>query len=286
MIELLQYETGRKIFFPEELSECDPHVYIKISRFIYLFMNGKINEDQYLRLSVYAILNIEPSKKPLAPETEKAVLEKVAMLSDYVLNFFEMVKDDSGKVVSVDIKLGFTHNPIPFFHNNGIKLKGVEDGFKNAPFGQYFTAIEHFLDYEAYREKESLIKLVQTLYQPKYPFLTRRFIDWKRMDIGILFGVHLWLKSFQRWLQTATVYYGGSEINLGIIFKSDGGIESDLPGLGMKSILFSISESGVFGSAENVMKVPFWDVIFRMYDARKKAEDEKAQYEKLKNKSK
>jgi hypothetical protein len=69
-------------------------------------------------------------------------------------------------------------------------------------------------------------------------------------------------------------------------------VESKLPGLGLKSIEYQISESGVFGSNKEVRNTSLWEILIRLYDITKRDKDEKARQKaaeaeaKQKNKSK
>jgi hypothetical protein len=47
-------------------------------------------------------------------------------------------------------------------------------------------------------------------------------------------------------------------------------VKSDYPDLGMKSMLYVIAESGIFGTEKEVRKAPLWEILVRMYDIRKR----------------
>lgn len=292
MILLEFYETGKKVNFPESLAECNQREYVSMCRFIYLYQSGEITIEQFQRLSVYSLLNVQVSKKPLSQETEKAISENVAFLSDYVMNFFEIIEEEETKKIT--IKQNYIHNHIPSFKFNGLTYVGPKNNLEDVNFGDYMDGLGAFMDYEAFNEKSSLIKLFKIFYRPKLKFISKvNQPDFSKLDLGILYGFYMFFASFQKWISSsASVHYNGVEINLSIIFsgKESKAGGSKIPGLGMKSLFHSIAESGVFGSAKELREAPLWDVLFFMYEMRKKRLDEEAELERIKknpkNKSK
>jgi hypothetical protein len=77
----------------------------------------------------------------------------------------------------------------------------------------------------------------------------------------------------------------GNELDLSILFEGDGSVQptSGLPGIGLKSTMYSLAESGVFGSLKQLRKENFWEVILRMYDIVKRDKDVEARQKSNKN---
>src|SRR5690606_5517885 len=101
----------------------------------------------------------------------------------------------------------------------------------------------------------------------------------KTLYFGEVFGFYLLFASFQKYLTSAKIYWQGKELDLSILFSDDEikEVESDIPGIGMHSTLFTLAESGVFGTIKEIRKENFWEIIIRMYDLRKRDLDHKAQ---------
>lgn len=98
-----------------------------------------------------------------------------------------------------------------------------------------------------------------------------------RMDMGILYGFFLYFYSFQSYLDQAQLRIGGKDIDLSILFEKDNTQQKEaVPGLGMLSVGFNLSQSQVFGDLEKVDQTNFWKVILYLYDVKKKYLDEKA----------
>lgn len=283
MIQLEFHPIGHKVNFPEQLSECSKAEYISMSRFMLLYQSGKITMEQFLSLSVFSLLNVQRSKKPLDKKTAEQVFDNVALLSDYVMNFFIQVEEE-GKM-RLEIKQEFLHNPIETFRFNGVTYKGPSDAFRSINFGQYIDGFGAYMDFMQFQEIESLSKLISIFYKPSNRTLHKILKpDFNQLDIGILYGFYLFFASFQKWLSTSSnIYLDGVEINLSIIFqphKSDEKDTSEIPGIGAKALLHSIAASGIYGTVDEVRATPFWDILPRLYEIRKTALDERARYAK------
>lgn len=268
MITLELHPIGKKLHLPTCLAECNSEQYIKASNIIFRYKTGNLNELQFNKSLLYALLDIK-SQKSIPENVEDKINENVILLSEHIQEFFIQENEHQ------KIRLDFIHNPIPWIKHGIVKLIGINDGFIDEPFGKYIDALEHFLDFNAYQDVESLIKMCEILYTPKSTFLYKRFFDWGKVDFGILYGTYLFFASFQIYLQSAGVEYAGQTYNLKIIFDSEGeSTTSGIPSLGLKSTLFSIAETGVFGEMEKVRKTNTWEIFLRLYDLRKKAIDE------------
>lgn len=290
MIEIEIMDNGKRAYIPENLGECSTgDQYIGMSRFIWLMQSGIIDEPEFYTLSIYKLLGIQPRKKKSDEETVSRRFDNIAWLSQYVLNFFDR-SEQEGEEGKFKIKLGFTHNPIPEFKHRLVKFTGPKDEMEDVTFGQYVEALGYFLDYEQFREYKTLISLLSVFYKNKNPLIPKSRKKLDHVEPGIAYGFYLFFASFHKYISNGTIVYNGIEIDLGIIFNpvsSDKTLpESDIPGLGMKSILFDIAGSGVFGTKKEVEQTGFWEVLLRLYDLRKKSIDEKEYYKSLEEKPK
>lgn len=211
------------------------------------------------------------------------------MLADLVESFFE-VNQKEQKVIG----LYYVHNPVP---KNKILLTnyyGPSDSFNNITFGEYTDALRLFNQYHATGETYLLYIIASILYRPKKSFhyfrkalssydgdirqsynshqIEERASKFKYADFGFIYGVYLYFASFQQYITTAQIQWGGKELDLSILFESPEGEETTetIPGIGMDSILFTMAESGLFGTLEKVNQTNLWQILIRMYDIRKR----------------
>jgi 7,8-dihydro-6-hydroxymethylpterin-pyrophosphokinase len=91
--------------------------------------------------------------------------------------------------------------------------------------------------------------------------------------------------SFQKYLCSAKIYWQGRELDLSILFKNDNSdsFESTIPGLGMKSTLFTLAQTGVFGPIDKLRKENAWEILQGMYDLTKRDLDARAQQKSVKS---
>ena len=73
--------------------------------------------------------------------------------------------------------------------------------------------------------------------------------------------------------------WGGKEIDFSILFDSKDEAQTDIPGIGMDSIAFSMAESGTFGNLKEVDNMNFWVIMIRMYDSRRADLEQKKRQE-------
>lgn len=283
MIQLEILDNGKKFSFPENLSECDKEQYIGVSKAVYLYRIGAITYPEFQLIAINSILGLKPSLSEKSEEFH----QNIAFLLQYIDGFFSIETNPETDTKEMKINLGFTHNPISLITHSGFDWVGPSDGFESVKFGQYVEAMALFFDYAEFQERKTLEKLFATLYRPKISFLPKKLWQLHRLDEGILYGVYLLFASFQEYVANGTIFYNGQEIDLSIIYQNDSKIpDSKIPGIGMKSILFDLAASGVFGAKYEVEQTPLWEVLLRLYDSKKKSMDEKAYYESIKTEKK
>lgn len=276
-------ELDKDFSIPESLSECNQEQYIDSNRFIFAYQNGFLDENQFKSLMVTSFLGIDPSN--IEDEMLSKAFQNIAFISQYIMNFFdERVNDEGGK--EYILKLDYTHNPMKKVYINGVQWIGPDDGFRDLTFGKYVEALGLFLDYAKFQELDTLIKLFKVLYVPKFDkIIPIYFKNLKFVDIGILYGVYHLFAAVHSYICSSSVYYNGVEIDMSIIFEeSEDTVKSEIPGLGLKSVLFDIAESGVFGDKKAVEETNVWEILFRLYDLKKKEKDMKAKQKSKKKK--
>lgn len=282
-IEIL--ETKQKFYIPEDLSECNTNQYINISALLYQVAKGELTKEGFQVQAVHHL--ILKNAKHQAKENDDKKYENIYAIAAALDSFFEY--DENEKPI---LKQYFIHNPIQKIRGATKNYYGPTDEFNNVTFGEYVDALSFYYDYVETNDDQFLYLLFATFYREKRSFYSRNKFSldkrvpynpdrleilskaFKKQHIGVIYGFFLLFSSFQKYLQTATVFVQGKEIDLSILYKDlpnqKKPKESTIPGLGMKSILYSISESGVFGSLEEVRKTKLWEILIRFYDIRKR----------------
>lgn len=294
-------EIGKTLYMPSDLSECDARQYIAMCELILQRQSGIISHEDFRVLAVYRLLNLVP-KKSKDKILEQYKLSNIFQISELVDSFFE--ENELGQKV---IKQFYIHNPVPVFKPLWKKYYGPLNGFSNLKFGEYVDVYRLFLDFGVSGDINLLYDIVAILYREKqwFHFIKKRLSSYsgdcrvkynsnkvakranvmRNAPIGFVFGVYLLFASFQKYLTTAKLPWGGKEIDLSILFNQAPGEYSPIedkntPGLGMDSIVFSLAESGAFGTYSEVRETGLWEILIRMYDLRKRDLDTLAQMKK------
>ncbi|WP_372744274.1 hypothetical protein [Lutibacter sp.] len=284
-----------KIYVPEHLGECSAEQYINMCNLAFKFITNQINYTEFKTHGIYYLLNMVPSQK-VDEATEIQKFSNLSLLADLVDSFFETNEEGTVKT----IKQFYINNPIYKIVGASKNYYGPSNEFNNVKFGEYVDALSHFADFHETGETQYLYLLMATFYREKrskklskekFTKDIRVVYNSERVDklakvfrvqnIGVIYGFYLLFASFQKYLTTAKLYVQGKEIDLSILFDGEETIESDIPGIGMKSTLYTIAESGIFGTLKEVRNTPLWEVLIRMYDIRKRDLDAIAQQKKL-----
>lgn len=306
MILIEAPESNFKAYMPSDLSECDARQYIEMCGLIFQLITGQITYEELKVHAVYRMLNMVPEKKKptLNQETQdKEDLNKfgnIHRLSEKIESFFDTAPEGQ-KIIKTD----FLHNPIPKFRPTWQTLYGPTDQFMNIKVEEYNDALRIFLQFNATGEIELLYDFAAILYRPKkigHFFLKhlgnydgdlrqqynpnhveKRAQMLRYAPFGFIYGVYLLFAAFQKFLPTAKIPWAGKELDLAILFQREDNehIQAlDLPDIGLDSVIFSIAESGAFGTKEQFeKKTGIWMMWVHMYELRRKDLELKKQQE-------
>jgi hypothetical protein len=276
-------ERKKKFYLPSHLGECDGRQYAEMGALLYKLDTGAMDYPTFRVHALYALLNMKATThQNQAVQEEKA--SNIFQLSHLVDEFFEEVDDRPV------LKQYYTHNHTKVITPMMFAYHGPEDNFENVPFGAYVDGLNYFQEYHQTKDIQFLYLLMATFYKKKGAEHTAETVkklakQLQNYDLGKVYGFFLYFASFQKYLVSSKVYYMGNELDLSILFEGDGKqyTSSGLPGLGLKSTMYSLAESGVFGGLKEVRKENFWEVILRMYDIVKRDKDEEARQKSNKN---
>ena len=277
----IYFGYDKKVYFPENLTECSEKEYIKMSRIAYAFQNKEIDYNQFISLGVYALLDIKPQNKIRTAEEDLKHWQNIAYLSQFVESFFNIDRETN----SVELINHFSVTKIKSFCLWFRRYYAPKDAFINITYGQWEDAVEIILDHFQYPDISNFYKIIAIFFLRKNEtynkdIALKRAEKFKTIDIGIVYGFFLHVTAFMRYLNTASVSIAGQEVDLSIIFDNDlNEYQSPRPGIGIKSTAYMLAESGVFGQYADVRNANNWEILLRMYDITKRALDQKEQQE-------
>lgn len=271
--------------FPASISEMTPEQY---RYFSFLEMNrqlGKISMEQLEVYFIYFVLNMVRTSDGLR------VVENVTQLRELVRPYFTSQKIKGKNRAIVD--LNFLENPLPLLtvktpglFSWGVKLHGPSAALENCTYEEVFIHAQNaLLEFSATAEEEALDRLVAVLYRPLVNGKRPKFDPEKAEDHlhlikqllpEVKFGVYLFFASCQKFITTSTALDigGGNEVNIAQLFKPDPG-QKKSKGIGPVGIIYSLAESGVFGSAKDTASQGMYDVLIRMVQLHEQAKEMK-----------
>lgn len=283
--------TNKKYYIPKDLSACDTRQYIEMAALILQYQCNGISFPEFRIHGLYKLLNMRSGGNGIGDTEKFANIYRTSLLLE---SFFD--KGEDGKHT---IKLDFINNPVPSFRGMFRSFYGPADEFNNVTFGEYVDGLGHFIDFNQTGELQYLYNLLAVFYRPKKSFIgisrLRNKFDgdlreayvpanvegraraFRHQAIGVVFGFYLLFASFQKYMTSCTLYIEGREIDMSLLFEDNTPQkDSGLPGTGMKGVIYSFAESGVFGPLDQVRRTPLWEALLRMYDIYKRGKDYEA----------
>lgn len=199
------------------------------------------------------------------------------------LDWMWLVDEEEG---CVSLRFNTTKNLLPKWKH----LRGPQSHGGDLTFGEFRAATAAMNLYTADHLPSDLLALVATLYRRPSPNGKRRPFeaDWlpaymreaKGMPEWLQWGVYAWFASFCEYLLTGTFVIDGQEVTFAPVF---GRREKDAPraagqDLGLNSILYTVAESGVFGTAGETERTPLLRVLLKLLDDKQRADELEKRY--------
>jgi len=282
-------ERGIKWDMPQHLAYCDARQFAEMADLFFRYLNGSISYEELRYLAVYRLLNLKRTKENKDEDLETRKSGNIYQISTYLDSFFQPREKESDPIV---IRQEYVHNPIPEVRHKFKTFYGPGDHMEDITFGQYVDALNIFAMYNREPSQELLCNLWAIFYQCKNAKKSKAYdkqsVDRKtklarQIYWGKIFGFYLFFASFQEYLATATVYWEGRDLDLSILYiEPKDKFKSRIPGIGMKSTAFMLAETSAFGNLNEVEQAPFWTIILRMYDIKKRDLDNEAREKQTK----
>lgn len=148
-------------------------------------------------------------------------------------------------------------------------------------FGEFRISVIMMNEYTRTHDVAYLNSLCAVLYRRKkagrrIPFVSSNLGRMAKEIAGmpdyLKWGIYCWFAYFCEFLFNGTFILDGCEVCFAPVFASTGKDNEPEQSLGMNSILFSMAESGVFGSIEEVDNTQLLRVLLKLLDDKQKAD--------------
>lgn len=165
------------------------------------------------------------------------------------------------------------------------RFRGPKSHGADMSFGEFRHALTYCNAYTKEHQPQMLTALCGVLYrktgdsklgQYREPFNANLVSLYANrvyaMPDYLKWGVYAWFSYFCRFLTEGTFIIDGNEVCFAPIFGRAKGEGNADHSLGLNSILFSVAESGVFGSVKETDDAPLLRVLLKLLDDHNKAE--------------
>lgn len=270
--------------FASCLEELSPKAYLKLLKLVLLEKNGLISFNDFILQLTMQLLDIRKTVRYILMSAEKReqIHANILSLSRELDSFF-ILENQDGKEVKV-FRLDTNKNLLPVFGG----LYGPADALTDLSFFEYKTAYNCFAEFGTTKDAEKLNQLIAILYRPtrKFHFIRKHMAGYngqKRIRLSpksnpfhfelqvkivsrwpehVKLGIYLWFSGCMEYLKSGCPLIDGNEMNLAVLYS--GGSEGPA-GIGLSGILFTLSESKVFGNLEETSNSNLYDVLARLY---------------------
>lgn len=189
------------------------------------------------------------------------------------------VVDDEEGCVALDFHT--TKNLLPEWQG----LRGPASHGADLTFGEFRCATAAMNLYTTDHYESDLLALTATLYRTpgtggrRIPFCRDNMPGYMRdavkMPGWMQWGVYVWFAYFCEYLLSGCFVIDGQEVTFAPVFSRR---ELDAPrssaqDLGLNSILYTVAESGVFGTADDTDRTPLLRVLLKLLDDKQRADE-------------
>jgi len=280
MVEIEFPASNKRFYLPANLGECTPKEYKDISILMLDYFTGKTNYND-LKIQIAAsLLGYKFDRK-----TTEEGLANLIIISEAISNYFQ-VDENNNNVIDLDI----FSDKIPVLKTLFGRYYSCGDSYEKMTYGQYADASRFFMMFNKEHNTDYLYTLLAILYTKKNEKYDSKLID-KRVEKfkkyihpGEAFGAYLLFAAFQKYLSSAEINWRGETLDLSILFEGDTESNSDLPGLGPDSLVYTLAEMGALGKADDVRNTKFWEIMLLMYELKKRDVEREKQQRNASNK--
>jgi hypothetical protein len=282
--------------FPSEIDEMTNVQYCLYVDLVLQFSKGSIDESQFRSKMIQNLLDIRTSVKfGLMNDVRKEeCIINIVRLGELMDCFIEEFEQDHQIVKA--FKLKSTRNFVPRL----LGYYGPKDGFENLSFAEYRVARSFFRQFGESGDEYDLNQLIAILYRParSFTWIRKRFLSWdgeirsrftsssnpvkielrakriSKLPFHLRYCVFLYFAGCEEFLKTGRPVVDGVELDFSQLYTEKAeSSDSDRSNVGMVGLLYSMAESGVFGTIEQTDRQNLWDILIRVYQVVMQAKD-------------
>lgn len=291
-------ETGQKLEFPSKIAEFTPGQFMRFCQDFCRLQDGLINEDDFMVALIFNCLEMKPLKNRRMKEDEESrMVMNMEYLFDALASFWHV--PDGQKEAVID--WFFADQKVPVIEWQGKKYFGPTNHLQDLTYGEYEKAHTYYSVYLRDGQVEMLDKLIGLLYRPEemgalgFKGTGKKVAIEKhdplageawaaKLPFFVKYAVFVWWSNMEQFIRMAEINTDSGPVRLEELFqKSEDEVAKIEDNTGIRGVLYHLAESAVFGNIKEVERSNFWDVMLRLYQMRKRHEDQKALIKELQN---
>ena len=289
------------IEFASAIEEMNYDDFSRLLELVLLQKTDQISESDFRTMFTMVLLGAKKNAGYYLadPVKRERIHDNLARIGD-LLDSFCHPEEINGEVKMV-MDLKFVKQMIPRIG----RYYGPDDALTNCTFYEYKEAYNFYRQYLQDKDPHDLDLMIAVLYRPRksllfiqrlmpgyngqerrqfnsktnHGYLQHRARVISKVPFHIKMGVFLWFESCENYLRNGIVKIDGNEIDFSILYKNSE--PSGKPGIGLTGLLFTLSESAVFGNLEETSDTNLYDIMARLYQLKS---DYDSQLEKMRQK--
>ena len=272
------------IEFPSEIDEMTGAQFVRYVDFVLQYIEGKIDETKFKLLLTTSLLDIRKGIRYafMSTEEKEACDVNLVRISDLMAGFIE----DNPQENKREFKLKSVKNFVPRI----LHYFGPANCFQNMTYCEYRMARSFFKGYAQNGNEDDLNHMIAILYRPSKSFWpVRKYlascdgerrivfkaqsnpIYFKRrvkriatVPFHVRYAVFLYFSACEDYLKTGRPVVDGNELDFSRLYTNDSPDEGKSD-VGLVGLLYSLTETGVFGNIEQTDNTNIWDIMIRLY---------------------
>lgn len=281
MHELSIPDANLTLYIPENANECTPEQYSHLLTLYPQLIAGQISPEQFRIRLAYRFLRMKPSgrnkqKMSGVPSHQKlSNLWRVAQLFD---GFLSLPADGSPQLNISTIRQFY-----PRVKHRGHIYHGAADALTSFTFLEFIHADVAARKYAESNDPAQLALLTALIYRKQKPWGFRLFGDKTYVPQSVeaqaakhplpafyqTAALNLYQSTLQ-WWGDGPIEINGTEVDLRLLWSNSG--KTATKG-SLTTVLFSLAESGVFGTVKQTSQANLYDVLLRLYQVAQQAKE-------------
>lgn len=274
--------TGLHLEYAAHMDELSADQFLEYCRLFIDLKAGKINQADFFTLMAVKLLDmhIPAGYKYFGPGTKDQIHDNLRQVVETIT--WLLIEREADGQIMLEPNITFARNLVPAIG----KMIGPADALQNVTLGEFRDAIGHARNFSLTGEEKDLDRLCAVLYREQTPTdpLQTRPADWNgdtrypynaalaehdairfaAVPLAQKYGVYLVFNAALNFLRSGTVNIEGQQISFGVLWEGEATTTSH-PGIGMAGVLFSLAETGVFGTLREVERVNLYEGLARLY---------------------